>query len=71
LVGGDKYKRVPQGFDADHPHAELLKFKGLHSSTETLEPELITEPKFMDICFEHWVNQSPLHNWLVDTFKPA
>jgi len=68
-IGGDKYKRVPQGFDVDHPHAELLKFKGLHSSTEMLDAELIIDPEFMDICFEHWANQSPLHNWLVDAFK--
>ncbi len=71
LVGGEKYKRVPQGFDADHPHAELLKYKGLHSSTEALDPELIIAPEFLDIGFEHWVNQSPLHNWLVNAFNAA
>ena len=68
-VGGDKYKRVPQGFDADHPHAELLKYKGLHSSTGALDPEIITSPDFIDICFTHWQNQYPLHAWLVSAFK--
>jgi len=29
-VKGAKYKRVPRGFDKDHPAAELLKHKGFH-----------------------------------------
>jgi uncharacterized protein (TIGR02453 family) len=33
-LGGEKSKRVPRGFDADHPHAELLKHKGFFLSKE-------------------------------------
>jgi uncharacterized protein (TIGR02453 family) len=64
-IGGDQYKRVPTGFEADHPWAELLKYKGLHASISDLDPELITKPEFMDYTFEQWRKMAPLHHWLV------
>jgi uncharacterized protein (TIGR02453 family) len=64
-IGGDQYKRVPTGFEPDHPRAELLKFKGLHASISDLDPELITKPEFMDYTFEQWRKMVPLHHWLV------
>ena len=64
-IGGDQYKRVPTGFEADHPRAELLKYKGLHASRSDLDPELITKPEFMTYTFEQWRKMAPLHHWLV------
>ena len=65
-IGGDQYKRVPTGFEPDHPRAELMKFKGLHTSISDLDPELITKPEFMDYTFEQWRKMAPLHHWLVN-----
>jgi len=64
-VGGEHYKRVPRGFDADHPRVDLLKYNTLFSSIMDLDPELITQPGFMDLAFDHWEKMAPLHHWLV------
>ena len=64
-VGGDQYKRVPTGFEPDHPRADLLKYKGLHASVNDLDPELITKSEFMDYTIEQWRKMAPLHRWLV------
>jgi len=64
-IGGDQYKRVPTGFESDHPRAELLKYKGLHASLSDMDPNLITKPEFMDYTFEQWRKMAPLHHWLV------
>ena len=42
-IGGDQYKRVPTGFEPEHPRADLLKNKDLHASISDLDPELITK----------------------------
>jgi uncharacterized protein (TIGR02453 family) len=35
-------QRVPKGFDADHPRAELLKHKGLYARMPKIEPKQLT-----------------------------
>ncbi len=63
-IGGRKYKRIPRGFPADHPRAELLKHQSLHAGLETEPwPELHT-PDLIDRCFEAYREIAPLHCWL-------
>lgn len=58
-------KRVPAGYPADHPRAELLKLDGLHAvATEPL-PETSTG-RFVDWVADRHVAYAPLHRWLVD-----
>jgi len=64
-IGGDHYKRVPRGYNADHPRAELLKYKGLHASSPQFDVELVTTPELVEICAEHCQNMAPLQQWLV------
>jgi uncharacterized protein (TIGR02453 family) len=64
-VGGEHYKRVPRGFDPDHPRVDLLKYNTLHAWIMDLDPQLLTQPGFMDLAFDHWKNMAPLHHWLV------
>ncbi|MEI9971700.1 MAG: DUF2461 domain-containing protein [Ignavibacteriota bacterium] len=45
-VQGDQLSRVPKGFLATHPAADLLRFKSLFLYTN-LEPELATTPQFL------------------------
>ncbi len=41
-VYGEQYKRVPQGYHADHPRAELLKYKGLYAHpTSSVPAEIV------------------------------
>lgn len=66
VFGNDAYKRIPQGYDADHPRASLLKLKSLHASIETALPAEIRSAEFGDWCTEHCQRLLPLHQWLVD-----
>lgn len=65
---GPGYKKVPRGYDADHPRAELLKFDRLHCGiTLKLGPELHTR-KFVTACSAHWKKMNPLHQWLLGLY---
>ena len=39
-VGGEHYKRVPRGYDADHPRQELLRYNGLWAKSPTIDARL-------------------------------
>lgn len=61
----DKYKRVPRGYDKDHPRAERLKYKGVTVGTSAISDDLVTSPELVDYCFEFYRTMLPLHQWLV------
>ena len=62
---GDRYKRVPRGYDADHPRAELLKLKGLVCSSGQISPEVVNSAELINVCFDFCMKMMPLHKWLV------
>jgi uncharacterized protein (TIGR02453 family) len=65
-VGGEHYKRVPRGYEADHPRADLLRYNGLWAHTAaSIDPATITTPDLVEISLEHCRNMAPLHHWLV------
>ena len=64
-IHGEQYKRVPRGFDADHPRAELLKYKGLHAFSPQFDIRKVTTPEFVDLCYAHCKAMAPLQQWLV------
>jgi uncharacterized protein (TIGR02453 family) len=64
-IGGKHYKRVPAGYDASHPHAELLLFNGFHAGIETSIPEEIYSKKLVDYCWKKFQPMIPLQSWLV------
>jgi uncharacterized protein (TIGR02453 family) len=71
IVGGEHYKRVPRGYDVDHPRAGLLKHNGLYAhTTESVDPQFITTPELVDVCFEHCRSMAPIHHWLVELSTP-
>lgn len=63
-VEGERYKRVPAGFDAEHPNAELLKHKGLWAGFGAKVPEELFSARLVDYCFERFEPVAPLHRWL-------
>lgn len=63
-VEGTHYKRVPAGFDPNHPNAELLKHKGIYGGIETKIPEEFYSSAFIDYAFEKFVPIRSLHRWL-------
>jgi len=63
-LGNKHYKRVPRGFDPEHPNAELLLHNGLHVGFSCRPPKVLHMPRFPDYCFEHFHAMLPLHEWL-------
>jgi len=64
-VHGKHYKRVPRGYDADHPRAEYLLYNGLHAYCPSITPDEMISPDLVDICYTHCVNMAPVQQWLV------
>jgi len=65
LIGGEHYKRVPRGFEADHPRADLLRYTTLYATTGKIPKKIVTSADFLDFCFGHFERLLPLHRWLV------
>lgn len=64
-VGGhDDYKKVPKGFDPDHPRAELLKYRGLTATPGPIPRGLIHKAGFADWLVERGKAMAPLVSWL-------
>jgi uncharacterized protein (TIGR02453 family) len=64
-VGGhDDYKKVPKGFDPEHPRAELLKMKGLTAGPGAIPRGLLHKPGLAVWLVEHGVALAPLVRWL-------
>ena len=64
-IGGEHYKKVPRGFDPDHPRADLLKYNAIYASSPQIEPSQLGSPALIDICMDHCENMAPLHRWMV------
>jgi uncharacterized protein (TIGR02453 family) len=65
-VGGIQYKRIPNGYPADHPRAELLKYNGLYAGVAVPVPEEFTSDALLDFCFKWYTGMTPLHEWLLE-----
>ncbi len=64
-------KRVPKGFDADHPRAELLKRKGLALWVDLPDPNIMMRPEGVEVCFEQFDRLRPLTDWMNDNIRAA
>jgi len=60
----DALKRVPRGFDADHPRAELLRMKGMHVGREFGAPKWLHGPGALDRIVTAWRDAAPVNRWL-------
>jgi hypothetical protein len=63
-LGGEKYKRVPRGYDPGHPLAGWLLYKGLYLYFESGHPVELFSASFADFCFGKFKDMSPLHHWM-------
>ncbi len=62
---GDQYKKVPRGYDVDHPRAEWLKYKGLWSHPrEELTISDLKTPAALEIALQALHDMRPLQAWL-------
>ncbi len=70
-IGGRHYKRVPRGYDAGHPNAELLLHTGLWMGTDEPLPAALHTPAIVDLCHERFAALLPLHRWVRDMIARA
>lgn len=70
-IVGEHYKRVPSGYDADHPRADLLRYNALYAYLSDIPAAVITTPDLVDVCFEHFRAMAPVHRWLVAVARRA
>jgi len=70
-LGWEKYKKVPRGYDADHPRSDLLRMGGLGFSFETTDLDALLSPKAVDFCYNIYKDFLPLHIWLRSIFQHA
>lgn len=64
-VGSERYKRVPRGFDPEHPRADLLRHDGLIAWGE-LPVEDARSPKFPGEVVAHYRKLAPIQRWMAD-----
>ncbi|MCO4772833.1 MAG: DUF2461 domain-containing protein [Deltaproteobacteria bacterium] len=64
-LGAEDYKRVPRGYDAEHPHAHWLKHKSIHAGL-TLDPlpEELTTDQAVEFVAGHFERLLPLTRWV-------
>ena len=63
-VGGLAYKRVPRGYTADHPRAELLRHGALHVSGEWKLPRVVSSARFVGWTADRLAQLAPVERWL-------
>lgn len=61
----DTYRRVPKGFDPEHPRAEHLKRKGLTVGFPAIPKGMLVSPKLVGWVATHAKAAAPLVEWLV------
>ena len=61
-LDGPMKKRVPRGFDPNHPRARYLKYDGIYAWVETPLPR----GDFVAHCFSHYRTLTPLQTWLME-----
>jgi uncharacterized protein (TIGR02453 family) len=64
-IGIPQYKRVPRGFDPEHPNADLLKLGGLVAMQGGPIPDEFYTPELVDYCIEHFKRMKPIHSWML------
>jgi uncharacterized protein (DUF2461 family) len=68
---GDTLVRVPRGFDAGHPRADLLRHKSLAVVVDHGDPDWFTTPACLDEVAAGWRAVTPILDWLGEHVGPA
>ena len=64
-INGEHYKRVPRGYDQDHPRADLLRYNTLYVSSPGIEPAVLSSAGLVDVVMDHCEKMAPVQRWLV------
>ena len=66
LYPGERYKKVPRGFDPNHENADLLLNKGLIAYEEGGIPPEFFSRDLIDYASSRYEKMAPLHRWLTE-----
>lgn len=64
-INSEHYKRVPRGYDSNHPRADLLRFNTLYASSPGIEPAVLASARLVDVVMDHCEKMAPIEQWLV------
>ncbi len=65
-IVGEHYKKVPRGFEKDHPRERLLRFASLYGHlTQSIPAEVVQSADLVDVCYDHFMTLAPIQQWLV------
>ncbi len=64
-IGEPELKRVPAGFESDHPSGDLLRRKGLSAWIDIDDPSVATETGIVTSCAESFRRLKPVFDWLL------
>jgi uncharacterized protein (TIGR02453 family) len=70
-VEGERLKRLPAEFDADHPRAALLTLKTLFAVQQHPPAEWLHTPAARDVVAQAWRRLVPLNAWLRTHVGPS
>jgi uncharacterized protein (TIGR02453 family) len=60
----ESLKRVPRGFDPEHPRGELLRYKGLHVGKQFPTARWLHSAASLDRILMTWRAAAPVNRWL-------
>jgi hypothetical protein len=63
-IGGEELRTTPRGYPADHPHARLLRHRGLTASRSWPPQAWLGDPGALDLVVGAWEQASGLTAWL-------
>ena len=63
-VGGETYKKTPNGVPEDHPRAALTRHSGLHAGWEGKHPKELFGAKCLDFVTRKFAEVAAIHAWL-------
>jgi uncharacterized protein (TIGR02453 family) len=66
ILRGHQLKRVPRGFDPEHPRADLLRYKTLWGARRWIPDDELHSADCLDRVRAAWRELRPLNDWLDD-----
>jgi len=71
MIGGDRLKTRPRGYDADHPRIELLRHKSLTAELQWPPEPWVHTPAAFDQVRDSWRALRPLVEWISAEVGPS
>lgn len=67
-IQGEQYQRVPAGYAANHPRADVLRYKGMAACPPRVGVDLLCSAQVVDVCVAHFERLIPFHHWLMGVY---